>query len=175
MSLVLSTVFLAAVAVLATVHPAQTRESRGQDRSVEVVGTGVHHFSTARIHSATPTDDGVLVQRSTDTVTLDGDLAGTVLYHSTARIDEANGTAVVTGAQVFSGTVLDGAPTLLFDDRFRFDIDLRTGATRGEVHFEPSKDARHEPRVWCDLIVTGTGSTPEGDSTFDYRGTCRTR
>lgn len=174
MSFVLSTVFLVATALAASVHPVQSRGPRPDRQPVEVEGTGVHHFSTARTHSTTQDEDGVVVQRSTDTVSLDGDLFGTVLYHSTARIDEGAGTAVVTGAQMFSGTVLGGSPTVMFDDRFRFDIDLATGATHGEVHFEPSADARHEPRVWCDLIVTGTGRTPEGDSTFSYRGTCRT-
>ncbi len=172
MSRILSTMFTS-TATPAPVQPGPARERTVHPQVVEIAGTGVHHFSTARVHCRTTAEDGVVVQRSTDVVTLEGDLIGTVLYHATARLDEQAGTAVVTGAQVFSGTVLGGAPTVLFDDRFRFDVDLRSGATRGEAHFEPSTKVRHAPRSWCDLVVTGTGPTPEGDRTFRYTGTCR--
>ena len=57
-------------------------------RWVPVSGTGVHLFSTAIIHSQTPTETG-LIQRSTDIVELDGDLRGRVLYHPVSVFDFA--------------------------------------------------------------------------------------
>jgi hypothetical protein len=40
----------------------------------------VHYFTTAMIHSQTPTATG-MIQRSTDIIELSGDLKGRVLYH----------------------------------------------------------------------------------------------
>lgn len=133
-----------------------------------VSGTGVHYFTTAIVHSKVERA-GRVVQRSTETVDLQGDLAGRLLYHPISRTDRSTGTLINTGHQVFSGTVLGSAPVLLYDDRFEFRIDLNTGATVGEVHLTTVLDG---PDIRCDLRVTGTGMTPEGNALFEYRGEC---
>ena len=141
------------------------------DRSVRAVsGKAVHYFTTAIIHSETPTPTGK-VQRSTDIVELSGDLRGRVLYHPITVIDTVKGTLVNTGSQVFSGTVLGSEPVLLYDDRFRFEANLKTGGVEsGEVHLSNTLAG---PKVACDLVVVGAGAkTPEGDGIVDYRGTC---
>jgi len=143
---------------------------------IPVEGTGVHHFTSAIVvHSQEETSTG-MIQRSTDIVSLSGDLEGFILYHPTSVFDFANGTLVNTGTQVFSGTVKGSDPVILHDDRFRFEVDLDTGATTGQVHLSRAKDAPH-PGSWydCDLEVTGTGMTADGDATFDYTGTCTSR
>lgn len=137
-----------------------------------VSGGGVHHFSTAIVHSVEETDTG-MIQRSSDIVTLSGDLEGHLLYHPTSVFDFSNGTLVNTGTQLFSGTVLGSAPVILHDERFRFDVDLATGATTGTVHLGRSKDAPHGAQWYeCNLDVTGTGLTGAGDATFVYNGHC---
>jgi len=142
---------------------------------VPVEGTGIHHFTSAVVHSQEETPTG-MIQRSTDIVSLDGDLSGRILYHPISVFDFANNTLVNTGSQVFSGTVLGSDPVILHDDRFRFEVDLATGATTGQVHLSRSNDAPH-PGSWydCDLEVTGTGQTADGDATFAYIGTCLRR
>jgi hypothetical protein len=133
-----------------------------------VAGSGVHHFTTAIVHSSDPTQTG-FVQRSTETVELSGDLVGRLLYHPRSVFDFAAGTLVNTGHQVFSGTILGSAPVLLLDDAFRFDVDLATGATVGQVRLVKTLAG---PVSRCHLQVVGTGLTAEGDATFDYTGEC---
>jgi hypothetical protein len=146
-----------------------------QATSFAVAGNGVHFFTTARIHSIEPVPGG-LVQRSSDIIRLDGDLDGYILYHPTSVIDFASNTLTNTGSQFFSGTVAGSAPVLLHDDTFRFVVDLASGATTGEVFLTRSIDAP-ERGSWfdCELLVTGTGLTTDGDATFDYSGTCTPR
>jgi hypothetical protein len=149
-------------------------EAAGQNQSdkiVPVTGSGVHYLASAIIHSTEPTAEG-FIQRSTDMVELSGDLRGMVLYHPVSVFDFVNGTLVNTGHQVFSGTVLGSAPVLLLDDEFRFEVDLATGATTGEVHLV---QALAGPKVRCHLTITGTGMTPEGNATVAYEGECRFR
>jgi hypothetical protein len=134
-----------------------------------VSGTGIHYFSSATVHSAVPTEDGI-IQRSTETVDLDGDLVGRLLYQPISVFNFAAGTLVNTGHQVFSGTVLGSPPVLLHDDTFRFEVDLATGATLGIVHLDRRIAG---PDTRCFLEVVGTGLTPEGDATFNYTGQCR--
>jgi hypothetical protein len=139
----------------------------------QVSGTGVHYFSTQIVHQETPTESG-MTQRSSDIVRLEGDLEGFVLYHPVAEFDFEAGTLVVTGRQFFSGTVAGSDPVLLHDDRFRFDVELETGETTGSVHFGRSADAGGDaPWFDCELTVTGTGTTPDGDAEVAYQGTCR--
>jgi hypothetical protein len=144
-------------------------------RTVAVSGSAVHFFTTAVVHSETPTPTGK-VQRSTEVIRLTGDLDGYILYHPTSNFDFTGGTLVNTGTQIFSGTIAGSAPMILHDDRFRFTVDLATGATIGEVHLSRSKDAPH-PGTWydCDLEIVGTGMTPAGDATANYTGTCSER
>jgi hypothetical protein len=141
-------------------------------RPFPVSGSAVHHFTTAAIHSEEPTPTGK-VQRSTETIRLTGDLDGYILYHPTSTFDFAAGTLVNTGTQIFSGTVAGSAPVILHDDRFRFTVELATGATTGEVYLSRSRDAP-ERGTWfdCLLTVVGTGMTEAGDAMADYTGTC---
>ncbi|MDH3641510.1 MAG: hypothetical protein OES38_05410 [Gammaproteobacteria bacterium] len=134
-----------------------------------VSGSGTHFFSTAIVHSVEDTATGV-IQRSTDTVELEGDLSGRVLFQPISHIDPANGTLVNTGHQVFSGSVLGSKPVLLHDDDFRFDVDLNTGATTGEI-FLVERIAG--PRTRCLVSMTGTSVTPAGDNEFVYEGRCQ--
>lgn len=156
------------VPVLAVAADERPPVSRGYEW-VSVAGTGVHYFSSAIVHSAELTDTGV-VQRSTETVELSGDLEGRVLYQPVSVFDFAAGTLVNTGHQVFSGTVLGSAPVLLYDDEFRFDVDLNTGATTGKVFLS---DRIAGPRVRCNLDIFGTGLSSGGDSTLAYSGRCK--
>jgi len=150
----------------------------GPEASAEpfaVSGSGVHYASRAIIHSQEQTDNG-MIQRSTDYVELSGDLEGYVLFRPTSVFDFASGTLVNTGTQIFSGTVAGSAPVVMYDDTFRFEVDLNSGATTGEAHLGRSKDAPGRGGWYeCDLVVTGTGVTPEGDNLSDYSGTCTAR
>lgn len=142
---------------------------------IPVSGSGVAFASTAIIHSEEPTATG-MIQRSTSIIELAGDLTGYVLFHPTSEFDFAGGTLVNTGTQIFSGTVLGSGPVILHDDTFRFDVDLATGETLGTGRFSRSHDAPHKGGWYeCDLIVVGTGATPEGNFTSDYTGTCTRR
>jgi hypothetical protein len=159
-----------AIGLVCTVR-SDARVSQGaKPLTRSVSGTAVHHFTTAIIHSETPTATGK-VQRSTDIIDLSGDLKGRVLYHPTTVIDTVKARLVNTGSQVFSGTVLGSEPVLLYDDRFRFEVDLKTGGVEsGEVHLSNNLAG---PSVRCDLVVVGAGAkTPEGDGIVQYRGTC---
>ncbi len=138
-------------------------------RWVSVAGTGIHYFSTAKIHSKEETATG-FVQRSTDIIELDGDLKGTVIYHPVSVFDLAAGTLVNTGHQVFSGTVLGSSPVMIHDDEFRFDVNLHTGETTGKIYLS---DPMAGPKIRCELEAVGAGMTPEGDALVAYTGRCR--
>ena len=144
-------------------------------RTIPVSGGAVHYFTTAVVHSEQPTQTGK-VQQSSEIIRLTGDLDGYILYHPTSTFDFAAGTLVNTGTQIFSGTIAGSAPMILHDDRFRFTVDLATGATVGKVHLSRNNDAP-QPGEWyeCDLEVVGTGMTPAGDALADYSGTCTER
>lgn len=136
----------------------------------DVSGTGIHYFSTAIQHSERPTQKGV-VQRSTDTVDLEGDLIGRVLYHPITRINLEEGVLINRGHQVFSGTVLGQGPVLIHDDEFRFDVNLATGETIGKVRLT---DRLAGPIARCLLTLTGDGTRTEaGDSIVSYTGRCK--
>lgn len=141
------------------------------DRTVAVSGSGVDILTGALVHSQEQSDTG-MVQHSTEIVELTGDLKGRVLYHVTTVIDSVHGTLVNTGDQVFSGTIKGSAPVMLHDDRFRFDVDLTSGAEHGEVFLV---DHLAGPKVRCILDVVGTGATADGNPTFNYRGECTFR
>lgn len=140
-------------------------------RWVPVSGTGIHYFTTAIIHSQEPTATG-LVQRSTDIVELDGDLRGRILYHPVSLFDFAAGTLVNTGHQVFSGTVLGSDPVLIFDDEFRFEVNLFTGDTVGKIHLV---DPVAGPKTQCELDAVGIGFTEAGDGIVAYHGRCKVK
>ena len=166
----LATAFNATLVLMgAMASDARVPQSR-QSVTRSVSGTAVHYFTTAIVHSETPTPTG-RVQRSTDIVELSGDLKGRVLYHPTSVIDTVKGTLVNTGSQVFSGTVLGSEPVLLHDDRFRFEVDLKPGGKEsGEVHLT---NMLAGPKISCDLVVVGAGAkTSDGNAIVDYRGAC---
>lgn len=147
----------------------------GGGHAVSVSGSAVHFFTTAIVHSQEPTATG-MIQRSTDIVQMSGDLSGYVVYHVTSEFDFAGETLVNTGTQLFSGTVLGSHPVLLHDDGFRFDADLATGEVLGHVRFSRSNDAPHRSGWFeCELVVVGTGQTPEGDGLAEYTGECTRR
>lgn len=140
--------------------------------SITVSGTGVHHFTTATVHSQEFTQTG-MIQRSTEIVDLSGDVNGKVLYQPISVFDFVTGTLTNTGKQVFSGTVAGSDPQFFYDDEFFFEVDLFTGVTYGEVFFRKSRDGGDGAYKKCDLIITGTGEmTPEGDAVVTYTGTC---
>lgn len=146
-----------------------TGSGSGPARVLSVSGTGVHFFRSSIVHSKETTPTGTR-QTSTETVDLTGDLTGRVLYQPVTVIDSAKGTLVNTGRQVFSGTVLGLDPVILYDDTFRFEVDLKAGVEKGEVHFT---NAIAGPKVRCDLAISGTGKkTADGDPVVAYTGTC---
>jgi hypothetical protein len=159
-----SALFLVVLAVVA-VH------ARGESRTLHVAGSGVDGLNAAIIHSKQITPTGT-IQRSTESVELTGDLTGRVLYQVTTVIDSVNGTLVNTGAQVYSGTIAGSEPVMIYDDQFRFEVNLVTGKESGRVTLS---DNLAGPKVRCTLSVTGTGLTAEGNPKFDYTGECTFR
>jgi len=152
-----------------TSAPIASADEPQSNRTLQVSGTGMDLLNGAVVHSKKSTPTGE-IQRSTEIVVLEGDLKGRVLYHVTTVIDTKKGTLVNTGNQVFSGTVLGSEPVMLHDSKFRFDVNLNTGAESGLVFLD---DPIAGPPVRCDLKVTGTGKTADGNPTFSYTGTCR--
>jgi hypothetical protein len=109
------------------------------------------------------------MRKSTQTVELNGDLHGRVLYHVTSNVDVAKGTLVNTGDQVYSGTIAGSEPAMIHDSQFRFEVNLATGEDTGSVYF---LDHIAGPKVRCTLKVVGTGKDTDGNPTFDYTGEC---
>jgi hypothetical protein len=134
----------------------------------QVAGIGVHFMTTVIVHSSEPTETGRM-QRSTETIDLTGDLTGRILYQPTSVIDFANATLINTGHQVFSGTVLGSAPVMLYDDEFRFEVNLATGAAAGKVYLT---DNIAGPKIRCELDIVATGRTEEGNISASYTGHC---
>lgn len=140
-------------------------------RTVHVAGSGFDSLNTAIVHSKEITPTG-MIQKSTETVELNGDLTGRVLYHVTSVFDFVNGTLVNTGDQVYSGTIAGSDPVMIHDDQFRFDVNLVTGQESGQVYlFEHIAG----PKVRCTLDVVGTGMNSDGNPTFNYSGECTFR
>jgi hypothetical protein len=139
--------------------------------TVPVSGTGTDYLTTAIVHSEQVTPAGKIV-RSTESVELEGDLTGRVLYHVTSVFDFAKMTLVNTGQQVYSGTVAGSEPVLLFDDEFRFEVNLASGEEHGKVFLVTSLAG---PKARCTLDVTGSGMNADGNPTFTYTGSCSFR
>lgn len=138
-------------------------------RRIQVRGTGMDLLNGAVVHSKKPTPTG-MIQKGTEVVELSGDLSGKVLYHVTTVIDNQKGTLTNTGDQVFSGTIAGSEPVMLHDSRFHFEVNLTTGAEKGSVYLF---DRIAGPDVRCELTVTGTGKSADGNPTFRYTGYCR--
>ncbi len=137
-------------------------------RSVQVTGTGTDLLNGAIVHSKKQTPTG-MIQQSTETVELKGDLTGRVLYHVTSTFDLANDTLVNSGDQVFSGTIAGSEPVMIHDGKFRFYANLKTGADTGSVYLI---DHIAGPKVQCTLQVVGTGKDADANPTFNYTGRC---
>jgi hypothetical protein len=137
-------------------------------QTIQVKGTGYDQLNGAVVHSKQKTATG-LIQRSTEIVVLNGDLHGRVLYQVTSVIDDKADTLVNSGNQVFSGTVAGSAPVMLYDSKFRFYVNLKTGEEHGSVYLT---DHLAGPRVQCELQIVGTGKRSDGNPTFKYTGTC---
>ena len=136
--------------------------------TVQVSGTGTDLLNGAIVHTKKPTATGS-IQRGTEIVELSGDLNGKILYHVTTAIDTKKGTLVNTGDQVFSGTIAGSEPVMIHDSKFRFEVNLATGAESGSVYlFEHIAG----PHVRCELKVSGTGKAADGNPRFGYIGTC---
>jgi len=138
------------------------------NRTVRVSGSGIDMANGAIVHSKTTTATGS-VQQSTETVELSGDLHGRVLYQVTSVVDSVRGTLVNTGHQVYSGTIAGSQPVMLHDAKFRFEVNLATGAERGSVYLV---DHIAGQKVSCTLQVMDTGKNPDGNPTFNYTGQC---
>jgi hypothetical protein len=136
---------------------------------VQVSGSGTDLLNSAVVHSKTQTAIG-LIQHGTEVVELSGDLNGKVLYHVTTVIDNQKQTLTNAGDQVFSGTIKGSEPVMLHDSRFKFEVNLATGAEKGSVYLS---DHIAGPHVRCELNVIGSGKTADGNPTFNYTGTCR--
>lgn len=135
----------------------------------DVSGTGIHYESEGLEHSIEPTDTG-FVRKSTDIVELSGDLKGLAVFQPISVINLVEGTIVNTGSQVFSGTVLGSEPVVLHDDNFRFEINLNTGQTTGDIFLT---DRVSGPIIRCILQMQGTGRTTEGYNLSIYWGKCK--
>jgi len=159
--------FVALAALLALSSRLQAEDNR----TIQVSGNGVDALNTAIVHSQQSTPTG-MIQESTETVELTGDLKGRVLYHVTSVFDFVHGTLVNTGDQVYSGTIAGSAPVMIHDDQFRFEVNLNTGQESGQVFLF---DHLAGPKVRCTLAVVGTGLNGEGNPTFSYRGACTFR
>jgi hypothetical protein len=162
---------LHAVAIAALVATSADAGQQGGAVTVPVAGSGMDHLDTAIVHSKVNTPTG-MIQKSTETVELNGDLKGRVLYHVTSVFDFVHGTLVNTGDQVYSGTIAGSAPVLVHDDQFRFDVSLVTGQESGQVYLFNHIAG---PKVRCQLKVVGTGVNADGNPTFDYTGACTFR
>jgi len=135
---------------------------------IQVKGTGTDLLNGAIVHLKRTTSTGE-IRKSTEIVELRGDLNGKVLYHVTTVIDNEKGALVNTGDQVFSGTIAGSDPVMIHDSKFRFEVDLATGAESGSVYLFNHVTG---PKVQCKLQVTGTGKNADGNPTFSYVGTC---
>lgn len=136
---------------------------------VEVSGKGIHYFDSAIEHNSRQTPAGKLRKTTTETIDLAGDLEGRVLYQPTGEYDFAKYKLVNTGKQVFSGTIAGSKPVLLFDDEFRFEVNLATGETLGRVYLT---ERIAGPKASCELEIRNSASPPTGAPEFVYTGVC---
>ena len=166
---------LLTAALAAAVSLTASDAGAGEQETIQVSGSGVDFASDAIVHSEESTPNGV-IRRLIEIVKLSGDLSGYVLYQPTQKFDYVNNTLRVTGTNVFSGTIAGSDPVILRSDESSFEVDLATGEETGHVHLTRSNDAPDKGQWFdCDLVVVGTGATPEGNPTFDFSGTCTRR
>lgn len=152
-----------------TLAGAAMADEAAANRTIQVSGAGTDLLNGAVVHTKKLTATGI-IQHGTEIVELTGDLTGKILYHVTTVIDNQRGTLTNTGDQVFSGTIKGSEPVMIHDSRFRFDVNLASGAESGSVYLF---DHIAGPPVRCELKVTDTGKTADGNPTFKYTGTCQ--
>ena len=143
----------------------------GSEKTVSVSGSGIDIASEAIIHSELTTPTG-MIRMLTEIVELTGDVNGKVLYQATQEFDFAANTLVVTGENVFSGTIAGSDPVILRSDESRFEVDLATGEeTGGAPH---SQQRCPGQGILVRLRPPGRRNRPDtgGKPTFDYSGTC---
>jgi hypothetical protein len=150
---------------------AGSAKERAGTKTVKVSGYGYDDLKNAIVHWQKPTPTG-MVQQSTETVELYGDMRGRVLYHVTSVFDFVNGTLVNTGDQVYSGTIAGSSPVMIHDDQFRFEVNFATGKEIGQVFLFNHIAG---PKARCILEGIGTGVNADGNPTFDYTGACTFR
>ena len=145
-------------------------DERDGYKRVEVSGTAIHDFNTVILHREKTRPNGVKKTVTTETIDLSGDLEGRVLYQPVGVLNEARGTLVNTGRQVFSGTILGSRPVMLFDDEFRFEVNFFLQQVRGEVYLSERLSG---PRIACELEIIGGDQPPVDNRTFStYSGFC---
>ena len=165
------TLFRVVLATFFAMLPSVTSTQIG----VPVSGSAVDFTSEAIIHSQESTPTG-MIQRATEIVKLSGDLSGYGLYQTTREFNFVNSSLVITGENLFSGTITGSDPVILRSDESRFEVDLATGAELGRVHITRANDAPDKGSWYeCDLVVVGTGLSPEGNSLSDYSDECMRR
>ena len=137
----------------------------------DVSGTAIHYASTSWPHPDTyqATASGFTVV-STDFVEIFGDIEGRAVFQPFTTFDGVENTIVNTGHQVFSGTVLGSDPVMLYDDDFRFEIDLDTGDTTGEIYLIQQIAG---PKARCIFSMQSTGQDADGNNLSEYFGQCR--
>ena len=167
--LVFFILFLTSAATVVFADDDEACDDRPGYQRVEVSGTGVHDFSTQIVHRSKQTGSGKR-EVTTESIELWGDLEGRVLYQPRGVYNFNKGTLVNTGNQVFSGTIKGSRPVMLYDDAFRFEVNLFTGAVRGEVYLTQHVSG---PKMSCELIVVDDGVRPsDGQPLFRYDGFC---
>jgi hypothetical protein len=163
---------LMAAALAGTVIQTSSAAVAARQETIPVSGTAVDFASEAIVHSQESTPTG-MIQKTTEIVQLSGDLSGYGLYQARREFDFVNGSLVITGENFFSGTIAGSDPVILRTDEARFEVDLATGAEVGTVHLTRSNDAPDKGSWYdCDLVIVGTGQTPEGNFTSNYSGEC---
>lgn len=170
--LVLSILFLTGALTVVFAGQQEDHDNRPGYERVTISGGGLHDFGSQIVHRSQETSSGNL-EETTESIDLWGDLEGRVLYQPRSVYDFNKGTLVNTGNQVFSGTVKGSRPVMLFDNAFRFEIDLSTKAVRGKVYLTQHVAG---PRISCELTVTDDGvRQSDKQPLFKYEGVCWTQ
>ena len=161
--------FTAAIAALTLCSQVSADQQNGHWQDVS--GTAIHYASTSWVHPNTfqATETGFTLV-STDFVEIFGDIQGRAVSQLFTTYNEVEGTIVNTGHQVFSGTVFGSDPVMLYDDDFRFEIDLVAGETTGDIYLI---DQISGPKVRCIFSMQSTGQDADLNNLSEYFGQCR--
>lgn len=167
--LVFFVLFLTSAATVVFADDDDSCDDRPGYKRIEVSGGGIHDFSTQIVHRSKTTGSGKR-EVTTESIDLWGDLEGRVLYQPRGVYNFNKGTLVNTGNQVFSGTIKGSRPVMLFDDAFRFEVNLFNGTVRGEVYLTQQLSG---PKMSCELTIADDGvRESDGQPLFRYEGFC---